>query len=133
MALEDHYERAYGPHYREAAPNFERCCKTVWSKLGGWTVPSQCAKPRGHGPDGAYCKSHDPAVVAARKAKADRAERERRLKNTLEWSGPRFARALLLIADGHNDPRTLARAALDGIEADLRASLAAKDGGDAKA
>lgn len=31
----------------------------------------------------------------------------------MEWSGPRYAQALFEIANGHNDPRGLARKALD--------------------
>lgn len=36
----------------------------------------QCHRPRGHGPDGLYCKQHSPEAVAARNAASkERADR----------------------------------------------------------
>lgn len=37
--------------------NPERCIKEVWPRSGSWT-PYQCTRPRGHGPDGLYCRQH---------------------------------------------------------------------------
>lgn len=34
-----------------------RCIEEVWPRNHGW-VPHQCQRPRGHGPDGLYCKQH---------------------------------------------------------------------------
>lgn len=35
----------------------ERCITEVWPQYRGW-IPGQCARKRGHGPDGEYCKQH---------------------------------------------------------------------------
>ena len=33
------------------------CIEEVWPSGGAW-IPRQCARKRGHGPDGLYCKQH---------------------------------------------------------------------------
>jgi hypothetical protein len=75
----------------------------------------QCTRKRGHGPDGAYCKQHDPdAIAAKKKARNDawEAERQRRdLRHDIDRS---VKLAIQLIADGHNNPRALAQWALAG-------------------
>lgn len=47
------------------APNYMRCCENVYSRER-WGRFYQCTRPRGHGPDGAYCKQHDPAAKLKR-------------------------------------------------------------------
>lgn len=59
--------RAYDP---------AKCCKGVWSG-GRASMQSQCSRKPGFGPDGLYCKQHDPeAVERRRKAASDKYERE---------------------------------------------------------
>ena len=80
-------------------------------------ISGQCNNKRGHGPGLAYCKQHDPITV---KAKDD----ARQAKWEAEWAAtlrkaarPKaFKAALEAIADGHNDPRTLAIETLKGWE-----------------
>ncbi|MFC3724447.1 hypothetical protein [Neoaquamicrobium sediminum] len=105
------YKAAYGDHGK-TAPDFERCCVEVTRYIGNWPHYGQCARKRGHGPDGAYCKQHDPEKVEARKAVSDEREKAAYNKQRLEWAGPRFFKVLEQIADGHNDPRTLAHEAI---------------------
>lgn len=50
-----HYPETYG-HRHKHAPDLSRCCARVWD---GW-YESQCSRKNGHGPDGAYCKQHNP-------------------------------------------------------------------------
>jgi len=53
----------------------ETCCiKDIW---GGYSAGSyQCSRKRGHGPDGLYCKQHDPERIA----KEDKVKNEIRRK-----------------------------------------------------
>lgn len=90
-------------------PNFTQCCETVWERGGSWSRPHQCSRSRGYGADGAYCRQHDPAAVKAR----DEATRK---QHDLKWNkaryeihGPTFFKALVKIAEGHNDARGLAQ------------------------
>jgi hypothetical protein len=89
------------------AENPKRCIEEVYEKIGlRW---HQCSKTRGHGPDGLYCHIHNPASVAARRAASDekyKAERDRIMRPTRERAA--FLAALRDIANGHNDPRSLA-------------------------
>lgn len=105
------YPNAYGQwagNPSGVSPDYKRCCEEVRSP-DRWGHYHQCAKPRGHGPNEAYCKQHDPVAVAARKkASRERGDREWQ-KRRVEIYGARFLAALQQIADGHNDPRTLAR------------------------
>lgn len=68
----------------------------------------QCGRKRGHGPDGLYCKQHDPAEVARRKAEADAKSEAGWQKRRAEMYGHHFLATLRQIAAGHNDPRGLA-------------------------
>lgn len=78
----------------------------------------QCNKPGVVEVDGAWlCKVHDPKAQAERqRVQSEKWEAESR-KRRLEYRGPLFARALQQIADGHNDPRELARQALGDLYA----------------
>ena len=112
MALKDHYEKAYGRY--NGPPDYARCCVSV-AGHGEW-YSRQCARKNGHGPDGAYCKQHDPAAVAKREERAHakrQIEWERRRKEIL---GPRWFKVLKQIADGHNAPRSLAQEAIKGFD-----------------
>lgn len=87
MALKDHYPKSYGAWAGNEAgrkPDFTRCCESVASGRGSWHS-SQCSKPNGHGPDGAYCKIHDPEAVKARQEKSSEARRERLRRWQWDW------------------------------------------------
>jgi hypothetical protein len=45
-----------------------RCAEEV-SDGGRWPTFHQCSKRRGHGPNGEYCKVHDPGATRERKEK----------------------------------------------------------------
>lgn len=85
----------------------KRCIHSVWDRHspGG----HQCTKPRGHGPDGLYCKVHDPAAKKARDDAAFARYRAKMDAHMLPHNRIAAMKAALeAIAGGHNDPRTLA-------------------------
>jgi hypothetical protein len=107
-----HYEDKYGAWAGFPAghkPNFALCCEEVSDNSTRWPRYHQCSKKRGHGPDGAYCKQHDPEVVKARRAASDARGQEAWNKRLIESYGKTFYDALVKIADGHNDARGLAQ------------------------
>lgn len=88
-------------------PDPERCAQEVWPNERG-AIPSQCARKRGHGPEGAFCKQHDPAVKAERERKQREKYEAERERQRPKWHAHKFLKALREIAAGHNDPRSLA-------------------------
>ena len=108
--------RRYGRPYSPVAEDPTRCVMSVMDHKTGMRFPAsrQCKRARGHGEGGLFCKLHDPAAVEAkrqatlqrRNSRADREARERRRPDA-------YRAALQAIADGHNDPRGLARETLD--------------------
>ena len=105
------YPKAYGQwagRPEGIAPDYTRCCKGVVSREGGWTHEYQCTRKRGYGPDGAYCKQHDPEAAKERRAEADKRATASQERYRIELAAPRFLAALRRIAAGHNDPRGLA-------------------------
>jgi hypothetical protein len=102
-----------GPLTKPAKPDFTKCCEEIagrerFNMFSRW----QCTRTRGHGPDGEYCKTHDPAVKKAKNAKADLEYQERRRVRSIELAGHKFLAILRLIAEGHNDARGLAAEAI---------------------
>ena len=64
--LTSHHKERYGQYNgdpRGQEPDPARCAEEVFTNHRF----SQCARKRGHGPEGAYCKQHDPAVKQARR------------------------------------------------------------------
>ena len=109
------YKKAYGawagfPSGHE--PDHSRCCAEVWSRER-WARAYQCTKKRGHGPDGAYCKQHDPAVAKARSEAASARSKAKWNAGRYGKHGSTFFDALLKIAEGHNDARGLAQETID--------------------
>jgi hypothetical protein len=102
------HKASYGHRLSELAPDPDRCCEEITVNRGGWPAWSQCSRPRGHGPEQAYCKQHDPDVALKRAAAVAEREKEAFQKRCLEWDAPRLLHALCRIADGHNDPRSIA-------------------------
>ncbi len=87
------------------------CCKAGFWSNERWSRYSQCSrKPVIDG----WCKQHSPEAEEAReRQRKERADAEQR-KWDRAFSRPRdYETALQQIADGHNDPRTLAREALE--------------------
>jgi hypothetical protein len=113
MALKDHYDASYGSWAGNPAgskPDLKRCCASVFNNHRS----HQCSKKNGHGPDGAYCKTHDPEAVARREAESRYNYHKRYYDDTVR--GLRGAdKVLKLIAEGHNDPRALAQEWLDNM------------------
>lgn len=118
MSDEEHYQKGYGAwagNPKGRGPDFTRCCQEVFS--GTMRHFYQCGRKRGHGPGLAYCKQHDPeAVKAKREAKerenqarwaAEKAARDKAQRVRVKF--PEYEAALKAIAEGHDDPRTLAR------------------------
>lgn len=106
--------RWYGVHYRKRPENKECCIAAVRERDSQWPNYNQCSRSRGHGPDGLYCKTHDPAIVQARREKSNREGADKWKQTT--WNDFRariyYRNILQQIADGHNDPRALAIEAL---------------------
>ena len=109
--LSTHHRQSYGkwggnPRGTRADP--ARCAESV-TPNERFAIPHQCRKARGYGPDEAFCKQHDPAARA--KAYADK-RRDEKLRHFRTAGSDALVTALQAIADGNNDPRTLARETL---------------------
>lgn len=91
-----------------------RCIMSVIpSERGGSWHAHQCNRKRGHGPDGLYCKQHDPAEEQRRRAAASaRWEAQDAARMRPYRQRDAYRKALEDIAAGHNDPRALAAEAL---------------------
>jgi hypothetical protein len=106
----------YGPAYRSKPVDYTRCAASVAD--GGRSVSShQCTRKNGHGPHGAWCKTHDPV---ARKAKSD-ARVDAWMSRVKQQSRERAFAAdcqavIRQIAAGYNDPRGLAQYIIDKLE-----------------
>lgn len=116
----ERYKAGYGDSFAKRPPDMTRCCEEVTRYIGNWPHSGQCARKRGYGPDGAYCKQHDPEAATKRRAEVDEREAARWRKQRLEWAGPCFYAVLKQIADGHNDPRSIAREAIAAYDTEAR-------------
>jgi hypothetical protein len=106
----DHYKDKYGSWAGNNAgskPDFNKCCEEVWSS-DRWSRASQCSKSRGFGPEKAYCKIHDPSYVEEKSRKQKEEYIKKVNKQRYQWHGKEFFLVLETIANGHNDPRSLA-------------------------
>jgi hypothetical protein len=108
MELTSHHRKWYGYSSQKFIPDPERCAESVHDRYS----PHQCRRKRGHGPEGAFCKQHDPERVAAKRAewnakfKAEFAASQK--KHKVSMAAPALLAALQAIAAGHNDPRAFA-------------------------
>jgi hypothetical protein len=108
------YTPETGPSWkRKPAIDFARCRAQTYDNVS--RNFSQCSRKKVIERDGVgYCKQHDPEAEKARDAvrrereMAEARTRERQWKRPLEYRD-----ALREIANGHNDPRTVAREALE--------------------
>lgn len=111
MALQEHYRKNYGRDYAPVGPVFTQCCERVTVYDNGWPRSHQCKRKNGHGPDGAYCKTHSPETVAekqkARQEKWDMEMEAFRLRSKLQANASAMLGIIRQIAKGHNDPRQL--------------------------
>lgn len=79
-------ERAYGL-FNKVPEDKTRCIKAVH---GGERWPSfhQCRRKRGYGPDGLYCKIHDPEAVKKRESESiERWEHKLKVKSDMGLIG----------------------------------------------
>lgn len=107
------HQKAYGQwagNERGIPADPARCCEEVYDRFVKF---HQCTRPRGHGPEKAFCKQHTPDAKAARAKAADEKFQKEMEKKRIGWDGPKFFAALCKIADGDNDPR---QTALDAIK-----------------
>lgn len=101
-----------------------RCQETVWT--GFWSGQCQNRATTENG----FCKTHDPDIVKKKRAARDAKFNAEWEKQTKQWAReeamsqyrqacaaavPGFIFALTEIANGHNDPRALARETLGTI------------------
>ena len=93
----------------------DKCCENVWP-AGRFMFPHQCNRARGHGPERAYCKQHDPEYIAD-KRRVEAAKHEAAMEmRKIEWAAHGMFAALRQIADGHNDPRALAKETIKDLK-----------------
>jgi hypothetical protein len=100
-------------------PNYGLCCERIFGALGS-PGGHQCNRKRGHGPDGAYCKQHDPEAVKARRIAASARYNAEMNEARYGWNGRKFYAALVEIAEGHNDARGLAQEVIDQFKKEMR-------------
>jgi transposase-like protein len=109
------FRPAYG-RYGHARPDFARCADTV-SSGSVWHGSKQCSRKNGHGPDGAFCKQHDPQAIAAKRVALDAAWKRKSDQQARDIAFALQSKdAIRAIAEGHNDPMTLAREILARYE-----------------
>lgn len=110
---------AWAGNPRGQAPDPDLCCEEILPP-GRGMIFSQCSKRRGNGPEQAYCSTHDPDRVKARQAAAqqkyDAYWSSERRRSALQSCAPRLIDVLRAIADGHNDPRSLAAETLGQLD-----------------
>jgi hypothetical protein len=111
-----HFRPEYGHGSYCKRPDFARCADSVY--LGSvWHGSKQCSRKNGHGPDGAFCKQHDPVALAAKRVAEEAAwKREWDQKARESAFTSESKAAIRAIAEGHNDPMTLAREILARYE-----------------
>lgn len=107
--LEECLKHGYGAWAGSSGAKYQqgRCCEEVY-RDDRWARGHQCNRKNGHGPEGLYCKQHDPAVVKARRSEQSRKDYEKQNEDRKNSHGKNFYNVLKQIADGHNDARTLA-------------------------
>jgi hypothetical protein len=96
----------------------DRCAMEVNRPNGSWTFWTQCSGPAKFdrivdGQRVKVCHTHRPEVVQTREAAKKEREEKRHRQAMREWYRPgEYREALQKIADGDNDPRAVAREAL---------------------
>ena len=97
--------------------DFGKCSKRVYDRHVWSGYPCGRKAVGSHG----LCGIHSPEAEARRKQKSDAYYAEQRQQSDARAAAEKFRRhsrsfydALKLIVDGHNDPRTVARKAIEG-------------------
>lgn len=98
----------YGTHHHPRAYDPARCAESVRDQ-GRWPPYHQCERKPGYGPDGLYCKQHDPEAVKRRDEERAMNRREQRERKRPQWYGAEMLKIIRQIAAGHNDPTALCR------------------------
>lgn len=115
--LSTHHDERYGIWGGNPGgdlPDPDRCAAKVTPP--GDRVSRQCSRPRGHGPEGAFCRTHAPNSNAAREALSQQrmaAAREVYRVKALRTHAAPLILALQQIAAGEPDPVGTATRALD--------------------
>ena len=116
-----HRPRFYGQWAGNPAgtPEDPRRCIEKINDPNEW-YSHQCKRKRGHGPDGLYCKQHNPEAITAKRAAEDARWVKERAKQDYEVMLRRYNSecAALIEQIVTNDPYTPA----DGSIADLYAA-----------
>lgn len=110
------YKERYGARasYKTGSPpDYARCCEEVADYSTNRLHYHQCRRKRGHGPDGAYCKQHDPEAMQRRSDEAKAKWEAKWAEERYGWHGKTFFEALQKIAAGHDDARGLAQEVVD--------------------
>lgn len=104
--------RRYGYRWGRQTEDTSRCIVSVHSRERGG-ASRQCDNKRGHGPDGLYCKTHDPKAALKRsEASSKRWHDKVYVEGRPGRQRDAYRKALEAIAEGHNDPRAMAIEAL---------------------
>ncbi len=90
-----------------------RCQEIVLDSWSNWPRYHQCER---RAKVGDRCGQHDPVAIEAKRDAKDAANKGDMAARQVNWSAKKFLRALQQIAAGHNDPRTLAKEAVEGFE-----------------
>ena len=109
---ESQYPQSYGRYGR--APDFTRCAAVLFRDI--WSVDVQCSRKNGHGKGSAWCKQHDPVVLAAKTEAVTKQWKEQEAKDRAERQFTNGCKiAIKMIAGGHEDPRALAQSIIDDM------------------
>lgn len=111
MTSAHHAKKDNVPTTRSGHPRCQEVVQAYWTN---WPSFHQCE--RRAKVDGRWCKQHDPEAVKAREAERTAKWNADMATRRVELAGQRFLNALRQIADGHNDPRTLARDTIKEFE-----------------
>lgn len=83
----------YGDNLSKAPFNSQRCAWEVTVDEGRWASFHQCYRKPGFGPDGIFCKLHDPAAIKKRDEK-----RHEKFKQKMQQERPKwYAREMLAL------------------------------------
>lgn len=67
-----------------------RCIKEVYSKFNNY----QCCRKRGHGPNGLYCKQHNPITIKAKEDAEETKYQAQRKRNQESYDRSQFLEEL---------------------------------------
>ena len=113
-AFKAQYPQFYGRVYSPRPPNYTKCAGRIAGVFGS----EQCSRKPGHGPEGAWCKTHEPIAEKARYvAKVAKWDAEHTMRRALSDATAALEPALRRIAEGHNDPRELSREVIAALDA----------------